>query len=141
MIKIKIKKLYPDLKLPDYAHPGDAGLDLYSRENKELKPGEWYNFLVGFALEFPVGYVAFIKDKSGLSVKYGLHTIGGVFDWGYRGEYNVTLINLGQAVYQIKKGDKLAQLIILPCAEAEFEEVQGLPESSRGEGKFGSTGK
>lgn len=138
---MRIKKLYPDLKLPDYGHPGDTGLDLYSLEDKELRPGEWHNFTVGFALEFPEGYVAIIKDKSGLAVKYGLHAIGGVFDPGYRGEYNVTLINLGREPYQIKKGDKLAQLVILPCEQAEFEAVGELSESSRGEGKFGSTGR
>ena len=110
-------------------------------EDKELKSGEWYNFNIGFCLEFPTGYVAIVKDKSGLSVKYGLRVIGGVFDAGYRGEYNVTLINLSKEVYQIKKGDKLAQLVILPCETAEFEEVEEMSDSSRGEGKFGSTGR
>ena len=141
MLQVEIKKLSPYFKMPDYGHPGDAGLDLYSLDDKELKPGEWYNFSIGFCLEFPEGYVALVKDKSGLAVKYGLHTMGGVFDAGYRGEYNVTLINLGKGSYQIKKGDKLAQLVIIPCENVTFEEVQQLSDSSRGEGKFGSTGR
>ena len=141
MLQVKIKKLHPAFKKPDYGHPGDAGLDLYSLEDKELKPGERHNFMTGFALEFPFGYVAVVKDKSGLSVKNGLHTLGGVFDAGYRGEYNVTLVNLGSEAYQIKKGDKLAQLVILPCESAQFAEVEEMSDSSRGEGKFGSTGR
>jgi len=141
MLKVKIKKLYEDVKLPDYAHSGDAGMDLYSREDKMLTPGERYNFMIGFALEFSKGYVALVKDKGSTSNKYGLHTMGGVYDAGYRGEYNVELINLSQESYQIKKGDKIAQLVILPIEIAEFEEASDLSQTSRGEGRFGSTGK
>ncbi len=141
MIKVKIKKLFSDAKLPDYSHPGDAGLDLYSREDKELKPGERHTFFIGFALEFSDRYVAITRDKSGLAYKHGLHTMGGVFDSGYRGEYNVNLVNLGQEAYQIKKGDKIAQLIIIPFEQAEFEAVPELSDSSRADGRFGSTGK
>ncbi|MBU1036563.1 dUTP diphosphatase [Patescibacteria group bacterium] len=140
-MKIKIKKLYPDVILPDYAHPGDAGMDLYSRENKELKPGERHNFLLGFALEFDRSYAAIVKDKGSLSHGYGLHTIAGVFDAGYRGEYNVELINLGNDSYKISQGDKITQLVILPVVIAELEEVAELSESARGKGRFGSTGK
>ncbi len=140
-MKVKIKKLDAEVKLPSYAHSGDAGLDLYSLEDYTLKRGERHIFFSGFALEFPDGYVAIVKDKSGLPKNYGLHTLGGVFDSGYRGEYNVNLINLGQEPYQIKKGDKIAQLLILPCERAEFEETEELGESQRGEGRFGSTGR
>lgn len=126
--------------MPNYAHSGDAGMDLYSLEDKELKPGQRYNFMIGFALEFPAEYVAIVKDKGGPSNKYGLHTMGGVFDSSYRGEYNVELINLSQEAYTVKKGDKLAQLVILPVERAELEEVDELEESSRGDGRFGSTG-
>ena len=141
MLRVKIKKLFSDLKMPDYGHPGDAGLDLYSREDKTIKPGEIVNFMLGFALEFPGDYVALVRDKSGLPTKYGIHTMAGVFDSGYRGEYNVTLINLSQKSYQFKKGDKLAQLLIMPCQRAEFQEVAELSDSSRGEGRWGSTGR
>jgi len=141
MMKIKIKKLHPDAKLPTYAHPGDVGMDLYSLEDYELKPGERKIFSVGFALEFSEGYAAIVKDKSSLPMKAGLHTMGGVFDAGYRGEYNVNLINLGHEAYHIEKGDKIAQLVIYPIIIAELEEAGELSDTSRGEGGFGSTGK
>jgi dUTP pyrophosphatase len=138
---LKIKKLNPEAKLPSYAHPGDVGLDLFSLEDYDLKPGERKVFFVGFALEFPVGFAAIVKDKSGLPNKAGIHTMGGVYDAGYRGEYNVNLINLGQEGYHISKGDKIAQLVIFPVEIAKLEEVMELSDSSRGEGRFGSTGK
>lgn len=140
-MKIKIKKLHPGAKLPTYAHPGDVGMDLYSLEDYDLKPGERKIFPVGFALEFSEGYAAIVKDKSSLPMKAGLHTMGGVFDAGYRGEYNVNLVNLGQETYRIEKGDKIAQLVIYPVMIASLEEVAVLSESSRGEGRFGSTGQ
>ena len=140
-MELKIKKLNPEAKFPNYAHPGDVGLDLYSLEDYDLKPGERKIFYVGFALEFPNGYAAIIKDKSSLPAKAGLHTMGGVFDAGYRGEYNVNLINLGQEVYHIEKGDKIAQLVIYPVIIADLVEAEELSGSSRGAGNFGSTGK
>lgn len=140
-MKIKIKKLHEEVKLPNYAHPGDVGLDLYSLEDYDLKPGERKVFFNGFALEFPEGYGAIVKDKGSLPKNGGLHVLGGVFDAGYRGEYNVMLINLGSETYHINKGDKLAQLVIFPVSIVELEEVDSLSESSRGDGRFGSTGK
>ena len=140
-MEIKIKKLVPDLKVPSYAHPGDVGLDLFSLEDYGLQPGERRIFPVGFALEFPIGYAAIVKDKSSLPKNGGVHTMGGVFDAGYRGEYNVNLINLGSAAYQIKTGDKIAQLLIVPVEIAQIEEVTELSETSRGTGNFGSTGR
>ncbi len=116
-------------------------MDLYAMEEYDLKPGERKIFPVGFALEFPEGYAAIVKDKGSLPMKAGIHTMGGVFDAGYRGEYNVNLINLGAEVYHVQKGDKIAQLIIYPVVIAGLEEVETLSESSRGEGRFGSTGK
>src|SRR5690349_929548 len=140
-MKIKIKKLHKDAVIPKYAHPGDVGLDLYSMEDYDLKPGERKLFFIGIAMEFPVGYAAIIKDKSGISTQGGLHTLGGVFDAGYRGEYNVCLINLSKKTYSILKGHKIAQLVVFPVAIAQIKEVNKLSESSRGEGKFGSTGR
>src|SRR3989338_742924 len=140
-LKIKVKRLQVEAKLPSYAHPGDVGLDLYSLEDYLLQPAERKIFPVGFALEFPSGYAAVVKDKSSLPKNGGLHTMGGVFDAGYRGEYNVQLVNLGHGPYQIKKGDKLAQLVIYPVASAELEEVQEISDSSRGVGGFGGTGR
>jgi dUTP pyrophosphatase len=141
-MQIKIKKLNPEMKLPTYGHPGeDAGLDLFSMEDYELQVGERKIFNCGFALELPTGYVAIVKDKSSLPRNEGLHTMGGVFDSGFRGEYNVLLINLGQQAYKIAKGHKIAQLVILPVVTAELVESEELADSSRGDGQFGSTGK
>jgi len=137
---IKIKKLNPSAILPTYAHPGDVGMDLYSLENYALQPGERHIFPLGFALEFPLGYAAIVKDKSSLPKNGGLHTMGGVFDAGYRGEYNVLLINLGNEPYEIKQGHKIAQLVVYPVVIAQLEEVNELSESERGTGGFGSTG-
>lgn len=140
-MKLRIKKLKTEAVIPHYAHPGDVGLDLFSLEDYDLKPGERHVFDLGFALEFETGYAAIVKDKSGLPKKAGLHTMGGVFDAGYRGEYNVQLINLGQETYQIKAGDKLAQLVIFPVVIADLEETDELSDSERGDGRFGSTGR
>ena len=126
--------------MPNYAHPGDVGLDLYSLEEKVLSSGEHYIFPLGFALEFSEGYAAIVKDKGSIS-KAELHTMGGVYDAGFRGEYNVHLVNLGIKPYSVEKGDKIAQLVIYPVEIAKVEEVDNLSDSSRGEGHFGSTGR
>lgn len=139
-MQIKVKKLYEDTKLPSYSHPGDVGLDMYSRESITLSPGDQHIFFIGFALEFPEGYAAIVKDKSGMAKK-GLHTMGGVYDAGYRGEYNVQLMNVGKEAYTVEVGDKIAQLILFPVTIATLEETDTLSESVRGEGRFGSTGK
>jgi dUTP pyrophosphatase len=139
-MKIKIKRMHPDAKLPKYALHGDVGLDMCSLEDKVINPGEHVRFFNGFALEFPAGYGAFVMDKGSIS-KAGLKTLGGVFDAGYRGEYNVHLVNLSDKAYEVKKGEKVAQLVIVPVEIAELEEVDELSESERGEGRFGSTGR
>jgi dUTP pyrophosphatase len=139
-MQIKIKKLKEDAKLPKYHHLGDVGMDLYAMESITLQPMEHVRIWHGFAMEFSEGYAAIVKDKSSIS-KAGLHTMGGVFDAGYRGEYNTHLVNLSSEPYTIEKGDKVSQLIIYPVVIAELEEVQELSESSRGEGAFGSTGR
>lgn len=139
-MKIKIKRLKENAKLPTYAHPGDVGMDMYSMETVTIPPMGHYRFWHGFALEFQDGYAAIVKDKSSISKAY-LHTMGGVFDAGYRGEYNTHLVNLGSEPYTVEEGDKVSQLIIYPVAIAELEETDTLNESDRGEGGFGSTGK
>jgi dUTP pyrophosphatase len=139
-MKIKIKKIKPEAILPDYSHAGDAGLNLYALEDDVLPPKEIKRFDFGFALELPEGYGAIMFDRSSLGAK-GIHNVGGLFDAGYRGEYNCHLINLSQRPYKIKKGDKICQLIILPIASAEWEETETLAASSRGDGRLGSTGK
>ncbi len=137
---LKFKKLNPEAKIPSYAHPGDVGLDLYCLETFTLAPGESKIIFHGFALEFPEGYAALINDKSGIS-KAGMKVLGGVYDAGYRGEYNTHLINLSAKPYTFEKGDKTSQLIIFPVVIATIEEVAELSDSSRGDGRFGSTGK
>lgn len=139
-MQIKVKRLKDGAKLPSYAHPGDVGMDMYSMETVTIQPGEHYRIWHGFALEFDNGYAAIVKDKSSIS-KAGLHTMGGVFDAGYRGEYNTHLVNLSNEPYKIEIGDKVSQLIIYPIIIADLEEVDNLSESARGEGMFGSTGK
>lgn len=139
-MKIKIKKLKENAKLPTYHHPGDVGMDLYSMETVIIPPMGHYRFWHGFAMEFPIGYAAIVKDKSSIS-KAGLHQMGGVFDAGYRGEYNTHLVNLGSEPYTVEEGDKVSQLIIYPVVIAELEETDTLSESARGEGMFGSTGR
>ena len=140
MLEVKIKRLNPEAKLPSYAHPGDVGLDLYSLEEVTVPPMGHHRFFNGFALEFPEGYAAIVKDKGSIS-KVGLHCMGGVFDAGFRGEYNVHLVNLSDKPYTFEKGDKVAQLVIIPVAHAKLVEVDTLTDSSRGTGQFGSTGR
>jgi dUTP pyrophosphatase len=139
-MKIKIKKLKENAKMPTYAHPGDVGMDLYSMETVAVPPGGHVRLYHGFALEFPEGYAAIIMDKSSIS-KAGLTKMGGIFDAGFRGEYNTHLVNLSDQSYTIEEGDKVAQLIIFPVSIVELEETDTLSESARGVGGFGSTGR
>ena len=140
LVKMKLKTLFPDVKAPSYAHPGDAGMDVYSRETRTLEQGEPYLFKLGFCMEIPPGYVALLRDKSGLGAR-GLTVLGGVIDHAYRGEYGVILLNTTEREYLVKPGDKIAQLLILPVATADIEEVSELSDTKRGEGGFGSTGR
>lgn len=139
-MKIKIKKLKENAKLPKYAHLGDVGMDMYAMETVTIAPMEHYRFYHGFALEFPEGNAGIVMDKSSIS-KAGLIHMGGVFDAGYRGEYNTHLVNLGSEPYTVEEGDKVSQLVIVPVVIAELEETDILSESNRGMGAFGSTGK
>lgn len=141
MVKLKIKKLKEGAVLPKYAHEGDAGLDVFSCEDYILKPGERKIFGTGISTEFDKGYVALVWDKSGLAAKKGIKTMAGVMDCGYRGEWLITLLNTSNEDHEVKKGDKIAQALIQPIHYAEIEEVKELNDSSRGEGRFGSTGK
>lgn len=139
-MKLKVKKLKENAKLPKYHHPGDIGLDLYAMEMVTIPPMGHHRFWHGFALEFPEGYGAIIMDKGSIS-KAGFAHMGGVYDAGYRGEYNTLLVNLSDKPYTFEEGDKVSQLVIIPVAIVELEETDTLSESARGEGRFGSTGK
>ncbi|MFC1663347.1 dUTP diphosphatase [Patescibacteria group bacterium] len=140
-MKIKVKKLHPDAKLPMYSLPGDAGLDLNCLEELTIKAGERQQIRTGLAIELPPGYCALVWDKSGLSHNHGLVTLGGVFEYTYRGEYKLMLLNTSANDHHFNKGDKVAQLLIQPIATAEVEEVDELSPSPRQDRGFGSTGK
>ncbi len=140
MLKIKIQKI-GDVKIPNYAHQGDAGLDLYSvEENYVLKSGEHKGFATGIKMEIPDGYVRLIWDKSGMAFKCGIKIMGGVIDSTYRGEIVVILINLGKKDYKVEKDAKIAQMLFQKVEKAEIKEVENLGNTQRGEGGFGSSG-
>jgi len=142
-VKVEVKRLDADIPLPTRAHPGDAGLDLYSAESFDLKPGERRLVPTGIAIAIPDGYAGFVQPKSGRAVKEGLGIVNspGLIDAGYRGEVKVILINLaGEEVIYVSRGEKIAQLVVMAVPSVELIESEHLPDSSRAEGGFGSTG-
>ena len=142
-LRVLIQRLDKDLPLPQYAKPGDAGLDVYARIDCTLAPGARALIPTGIAIALPEGYVCLAHPRSGLAVKYGVSIVNtpGTIDAGYRGEIQINLINHDlQNVFEIKRGDRIAQLVFQKFEHAQFEEVDVLPESERGIGGFGSTG-
>src|SRR5438105_351525 len=107
---LKMKKLNPDAILPSYAHPGDAGLDIFSNETVTINPGEARKIKTGLSFEIPEGFVGLIWDKSGLAFNHRLKTLSGVIDSCYRGEVQASLINLGNEAYTVEKGHKVGQM-------------------------------
>ncbi|MEY3373527.1 MAG: hypothetical protein RLZZ92_99 [Actinomycetota bacterium] len=143
-MKILVTRLDPNLPLPTYAKPGDAGADLYSRIDIELSPMQRALVPTGLAIALPPGYAGFIHPRSGRAAKEGLSMVNapGTIDAGYRGEIQVILINLdSEKKITIKRGERIAQLVIKEVSQAEFVEVEQLPGTSRGEAGFGSSGK
>lgn len=139
-MRLKVQRVNKEAKLPSYSHRGDAGLDLFCTEDLVIERGEVKALPTGIKMAVPGGYVGLIWDKSGVSLK-GVHRMAGVVDSGYRGEVKVVMVNLGDDRYEVKKGMKIAQLIIQPMTAVEVVEEEDLDESTRGEGGFGSTGK
>ncbi|WP_089747612.1 MULTISPECIES: dUTP diphosphatase [unclassified Candidatus Frackibacter] len=142
-MKIKIKRLDESVPLPEYKHPGeDVGMDLYSREEGALEPGEYKLFKTGIAIALPRGYAGFVNPRSGLALNHGITVLNadGVIDPGYRGEIGITLINHSQEPFVVEKGARIAQLIIQKYQEVEWQEVDDLSKTKRGEGGFGHTG-
>lgn len=141
--EVLITRLDPELPLPAYEHPGDAGLDLRARIDVKLLPGERTLVPTGIAIALQPGYAAFVHPRSGLALRRGLGMVNapGVIDAGYRGEIGVILINhdLHESI-TLKRGDRIAQLVVQSVARVELIEVSELPGSHRGEGGFGSTG-
>lgn len=142
-MKIKVKKIDENVQLPEYQHYGeDAGLDLIANANYYLNPGEYKLIKTGIKLAIPAGYAGFVYPRSGLALKHGITVLNadGVIDPGYRGELGVILINHGHEKFKIARGDRVAQLIIHKTYEIEWEVVNDLDVSDRGEGGFGHTG-
>jgi dUTP pyrophosphatase len=143
MVQVLISRLDPDVPLPAYAHPGDAGADLVTTEDVELAPGERRLVPTGVAIALPEGYAAFVHPRSGLAARHGLSIVNapGTVDAGYRGEIKVALVNLDrEAPIRLNRGDRIAQLVVQRVELATFAEVDALPDSVRGEGGYGSTG-
>lgn len=140
MEMIPAKKLDPTATLPSRAHADDAGLDIYSSEEVTLSPGEGRPIKTGIAMAIPVAHVGMIADRSSLG-KRGLKTAGGIIDSGYRGEIQIILWNISPEKQILKKGERIAQLLILPIATPQTQEVTQLDNTTRGVGGFGSTGK
>ena len=138
-----MKRLDPELLLPQQAHAGDAGFDLVAGEEISLKPFERALVKTGIAIAVPEGYAGYVQPRSGLAWKSGLGLVNspGLIDPGYRGEIKVIVINLDpDNVIDISRGDRIAQLVILPVPSISITEVKELPASARGSGGFGSTG-
>lgn len=139
-MKLLVKKLDKQAKLPQYAHSSDAGLDFFSNEEFLLKPNERHLFATGLQIAIPNDYVGLIWDKSGLATKNGLKTMAGVIDSGYRGEIQILLINLGTDDIKIEKYSKIAQMIIQKKESISILETDNLDNTDRGDNGFGSTG-
>ena len=137
---VKIKKIHSDAITPVYSSEGAAGLDFFSIEDYDLKPGETYIVKTGIAMEIPEGYVGLVWDRSGLSSKNSIERLAGVIDDDYRGEIGIVLHNLSKKEYPIKKGSKIAQMLIQKVEHVLIQEVEELSDTSRGIGGFGSTG-
>lgn len=143
-MNIHIRKLDPDLPLPAYANPGDAGMDLRSTKDLVI-PAAGGRALVptGIAIAVPDGYAAFVHPRSGLAIKHGITIVNtpGTIDAGYRGEISVILMNTDPSeAFTVSRGDRIAQLVVQKVTRVQWMETQELPEAERGEGGFGSSG-
>ncbi|HLN75539.1 MAG TPA: dUTP diphosphatase [Nocardioidaceae bacterium] len=142
-VEILIRRLDADVPLPSYAHPGDAGADLVTTVDVHLEPGERAMVPTGISIALPDGYVALVHPRSGLAARCGISIVNapGTVDAGYRGEVKVMLINLDPAEpVSLRRGDRIAQLVVQRVERARFVEVERLPGSARGDGGYGSTG-
>ena len=143
-VQILITRLDPSIQAPAYAKPGDAGADLCSRVDYVLEPGERALIPTGISVALPHGYVALVHPRSGLAIKHGISMVNtpGTVDAAFRGELQIIMINHDiREAFTIKKGDRIAQLVIQKVEHADFVEVDSLPGTHRADGGFGSTGK
>jgi dUTP pyrophosphatase len=142
--ELPVRRLHPDLPLPGYAHPGDAGADLCAAEEVVLPPGGRATVGTGLAVAVPDGHAAFVHPRSGLAARHGITVVNapGTVDAGYRGEVRVVLLNTDpDEPFTVRRGDRIAQLVVQPVTRVRFVDVAELPPSPRGEGGFGSTGR
>jgi dUTP pyrophosphatase len=141
-MELKIQQLHESAIVPRYAHPGDAGLDLFAIEYQEILPGETQLIKTGIAIALPFGYEAQIRPRSGLALKHSITVLNspGTIDAGYRGEIGIILINHGKKSFQIIPGMKIAQMIIAPFIQTNITVVRNLDSTSRANKGFGSTG-
>ena len=142
MMKLKVKRIHAEAKLPHYAHPGDAGLDLFSVEDQVIHPGETRLIRTGICVELPPGTEGQVRPRSGLALKNQITVLNtpGTVDEGYRGEVGVILINHGNKAFEVRKEMKIAQFVIAPVLRVEVEEIGELSDTRRSSGGFGSTG-
>ena len=145
MVKLLIKKLQKNIILPEYKTDGSSGMDLMANVEQTVKilPGEKKIISTGIMVAIPEQYEIQIRPRSGLAAKNGISVLNtpGTIDSDYRGEIKVILINHGKDIFEIKKNDRIAQMIVCPIIKVELEEVESLPETVRGKGGFGSTDK
>lgn len=141
-VRVQLVRLDPSMPSLAPAQPGDAGVDLRAAEAVKLEPGERRLVSTGVAVAIPAGYAGFVQPRSGMAIKKGLGVLNspGLIDSGYRGELKVIVINLGRDPLPLERGDRIAQLVIMPVPPVCYEEVEQLPDSERGAGGFGSTG-
>jgi dUTP pyrophosphatase len=142
--ELPVLRLDPGLPLPAYAHPGDAGADLRAAAEVVLPPGGRATVGTGIAIAVPDGYAAFVHPRSGLAARHGITLVNapGTVDAGYRGEVRVVLLNTDPAEpFAVRRGDRIAQLVVQPVTRVSFLDVAELPSTPRGEAGFGSTGR
>lgn len=141
-LELRVRRIDPLVPLPDYAHPGDAGLDLAAAHAVRLEPGGRAAVATGLAIAVPDGWVGLVHPRSGLARRHGVTVANapGTIDSGYRGELQVLLVNLGEAAVDIEPGDRIAQLLLQRVGRARVIEVTDLDDTARGVGGFGSTG-
>jgi len=142
-VPVPLRRLDPDLPVPSYAHAGDAGADLHAATDVTLAPGERSLVPTGVALALPEGYVGLVHPRSGLAARHGVTVVNapGTVDAGYRGEVLVNLVNLDpREPFSVRRGDRIAQLVVQQVARAEFIEVDSLEDTSRGDTGHGSSG-
>ena len=143
-MELRIRRLREEATIPRRAHEGDAGLDLYAAESATIAPGERATVATGIAVEIPDGYAGLVLPRSGLAARHGIALVNapGLIDSGYRGEVKIVLLNTDRTEpFDVAPGDRIAQLVLSPVADAEPVEVTELATSARSEGGFGSSGR